>query len=108
MTDMLAELRPVSFHYIKPYNDGSNPIEYRLIAEEVAEVFPCLAVFNNEGRPGNGEIPSAADLPAQGLQEQQRVITAQAERIDELEARLAAIETMLHTATATKANDIRY
>jgi hypothetical protein len=34
----LLRLRPVTFRYKKPFNDGSKPIQYGLIAEEVAEV----------------------------------------------------------------------
>lgn len=35
----LLELRPVTFRYKQRYADGSKPIDYGLIAEEVAEVF---------------------------------------------------------------------
>ena len=38
-------LRPVTFRYKKPFEDGSKPVQYGLIAEEVAEVYP--------GRPYN-------------------------------------------------------
>ncbi len=38
------QLRPVTFRYLKPYADGSKPIDYGLIAEEVAEVYPDLLV----------------------------------------------------------------
>ena len=88
MSDMLARLRPVSFRYIKPYADGSKPIEYGLIAEEVAEVFPYLAVFNDEGQPETVKYHLLPTFLLEGFQEQQRVIAAQAERIDALEARL--------------------
>ncbi len=47
----LLELRPVTFRYKKPYDDGSKPIQYGLIAEEVANVFPELAVYNAQGQP---------------------------------------------------------
>ena len=33
----LLRLRPVTFRYQKPFADGSKPIQYGLIAEEVAE-----------------------------------------------------------------------
>ena len=38
----LMRLRPVTFRYKQPYADGSEPIQYGLIAEEVAEVHPEL------------------------------------------------------------------
>ncbi len=43
---MLAKLRPVTFRYKKAQDDGAHPLQYGLIAEEVADVFPDLAVFN--------------------------------------------------------------
>lgn len=47
----LFQLRPVSFRYARTYVDGSKPIQYGLVAEEVAEVFPELAV-----RGANGQV----------------------------------------------------
>ena len=43
-------LRPVTFRYKQLYEDGSKPIEYGLIAEEVAEVYPDLAVKRADGQ----------------------------------------------------------
>src|SRR5262249_20169556 len=45
----LQSLRPVSFRYRAHPPDG--PIEYGLIAEEVAEVYPELVVRDAEGAP---------------------------------------------------------
>jgi hypothetical protein len=50
-SDGLLRLRPVTFRYKKPYDDGSKPIQYGLIAEEVNEVYPDLVAFNKEGQP---------------------------------------------------------
>lgn len=50
-SDGLLSLRPVTFHYRKPYSDGSKPIQYGLIAEEVAEVYPDLVVRGKDGQP---------------------------------------------------------
>jgi len=47
----LHDLRPVTFRYKEAYEDGTKPIQYGLIAEEVAEVFPDLAVYNEDGTP---------------------------------------------------------
>ncbi|MGA8101187.1 MAG: tail fiber domain-containing protein, partial [Candidatus Acidiferrales bacterium] len=49
-SDGLLRLRPVTFRYKKPYSDGSKPIQYGLIAEEVAEVYPDLVVRNKDGQ----------------------------------------------------------
>ena len=37
-TANIMRLRPVTFRYKQPFEDGTKPIQYGLIAEEVAEV----------------------------------------------------------------------
>ena len=81
----LFNLRPVTFRYARAYNDGAKPIQYGLVAEEVAEVFPELAV-----RGADGQIETVAyhKLPAlllNDLQRQQRVIDALVQRLQTLE-----------------------
>ena len=46
----LLQLRPVTFRYQQPYADGSKPIDYGLIAEEVADVYPDLVVKAPHGQ----------------------------------------------------------
>ena len=47
----LTALRPVTFRYKKAFEGGEKPIQFGLIAEEVAEVFPELVVFGEDGQP---------------------------------------------------------
>jgi hypothetical protein len=47
----LFDLRPVTFRYTHAYANGAKPIQFGLIAEEVAAVFPELAV-----RDANGNV----------------------------------------------------
>ncbi len=81
----LATLRPVTFRYTQPAADGSQPLDFGLVAEEVAEVFPELAV-----RSADGQIETVAyhKLPALLLnewQKQQRLIDTLLQRIQSLE-----------------------
>src|ERR1700736_1971536 len=46
----LLRLRPVTYRYKQPYADGSKPLDYGLIAEEVAEVYPDLIVRGKDGQ----------------------------------------------------------
>ena len=46
----LFELRPVTYHYKQLDADGSKPLEYGLIAEEVAQVYPDLVVHGKDGQ----------------------------------------------------------
>ena len=59
----LLRLRPVTFRYQQPYADGSKPIDYGLIAEEVAEVYPDLVV-KGAGRPDRNRAVPQADAHA--------------------------------------------
>jgi len=87
----LLSLRPVTFRYKKAYKDGSKPLDFGLIAEEVAQVFPELAV---KGKDGNFVTVQYQKLTPMLLNELQK----QAERIRTLEGRLAALETKLAAA----------
>jgi hypothetical protein len=114
----LLKLRPVTFHYKKAEADGSKPLEYGLIAEDVADVYPELVV---KGKDGQVESVQYAKLPAMllnELQKQYRQIEEQRQQIQEqhrdaeqqmvvikkLAARLAALE-VLSSATANVASD---
>jgi hypothetical protein len=86
---MLMKLRPVTFRYKKPFDDGSKPTEYGLIAEEVAQTFPHLAVFNKEGKPETvryHELPTflldAYQHDHKILQSAQEQVAAQAKEIE--------------------------
>jgi hypothetical protein len=46
----LMQLRPVTFRYKAPYDDGSHRLQYGLIAEEVAKVDPELVQFDAKGQ----------------------------------------------------------
>ncbi len=50
-SDRLLDLRPVAFRYKEPFKGGVKPIQFGLVAEEVAEVFPELVVYNQAGEP---------------------------------------------------------
>jgi hypothetical protein len=112
----LLRLRPVTFHYKKPEADGSKPIEYGLIAEEVADVYPDLVI---RGADGQIESVQYQKLPAMLLnelqkehrnaeeqaQQQARHAQRQDETIKKLEARLAVLEAQLTNAAAKVTSD---
>ena len=52
LDDRLLALHPVSFRYRQhAANDPDSPVQFGLIADEVAEVFPELVVYDREGKP---------------------------------------------------------
>ncbi len=46
----LLQLRPVTYHYKQADESGANPLEYGLIAEEVAKVYPDLVAYGADGK----------------------------------------------------------
>jgi endosialidase-like protein len=94
----LHALRPVSFRYRVHPPDG--PVEYGLIAEEVAEVYPELVVRDAAGAP---ETVRYHLLPVLLLNELQRQERALAEKDRELQAtrgELAGLAAALVELTA--------
>lgn len=82
----LFRLRPVTFRYIQPYADGSRPIDYGLIAEEVEEVFPDLVVRNEAGAVETVQYHKLVPMLLNELQrlrrdlDEQRAITERLQR----------------------------
>ena len=121
MDKTLMKLRPVTFRYKKPFRDGSKPMQYGLIAEEVAETFPYLAVFNKDGQPQTvkyHELPTfllaAYQHEHKTLQSAQEQVAAQAKEIERqrainraLLARLDREETVNRTQEAQVAALVR-
>lgn len=113
----LNKLRPVTFRYKKLYDDGSKPIQYGLIAEEVAEVLPDLTVFNADGQPETVKyhlLPALLlneyqrqqkiiALQAEQAQQQRKTIQSQAEQMAALERRFSALEARLAATLQTAA-----
>jgi anti-sigma28 factor (negative regulator of flagellin synthesis) len=73
-SDNLLTLRPVIFRYKKAIEDGDIPIQNGLIAEEVAEVFPALVVYNEHGEPETVKYHLLATLLLNELQKQRSEI----------------------------------
>jgi len=87
--ERLLRLRPVSFRYTEEAaGEGERPIEYGLIAEEVAEVFPELVVRDAEGRPLTVRYHLLATLLLHELQRERERI---GQEIDALRVELAVL-----------------
>jgi hypothetical protein len=86
----LMRLRPVTFRYKKPFADGSKPIQYGLIAEEVDEVYPDLVAHSADGQIETVKYQVLDSMLLNEVQRQQAEIGAQKEQLQELEQRLSA------------------
>jgi len=84
----LFDLRPVIFRYTKPYADGSKPVQFGLVAEEVAEVFPELAVRDANGNVETVHYETLNVLLLNELKNEHDEAQHQRQRIEILEQRL--------------------
>ncbi len=88
-TSGLMKLRPVSFFYKSQYDDGSHVLQYGLIAEEVAKVYPEMVAHDKEGQPYSVRYQMLAPMLLNEFQKQHAVVTAQQ---DEMQAQSLQIK----------------
>jgi len=101
----LMRLRPVTFRYKQPFADGSTPIQYGLIAEEVAEVYPDLVAHSADGQIETVKYQLLDSMLLNEVQRQEANISRLEQRVDEqhqererLLQRLAKLEATLTSA----------
>jgi hypothetical protein len=87
-------LRPVAFKYT-PQIDPAGLAQYGLIAEEVADVYPDLVVYDRDGRPETVRYHLVNALLLNELQKQHRTVEEQEKTIEQLKARLNRLEARL-------------
>lgn len=81
-SNKLRQLRPVTFQY---KSDDSNTQQMGLIAEEVAQIFPELVVYDLEGKPYSVRYQVLPVLLLQELQKHQDSIDMLIDRVSHLE-----------------------
>jgi polyhydroxyalkanoate synthesis regulator phasin len=84
-SDGLMRLRPVTYRYKQPYADGSKPIDYGLIAEEVAKVYPDLVVKGADGQIQTVQYQKLTPMLLNEVQKEHRLLEQQAETIERQE-----------------------
>jgi trimeric autotransporter adhesin len=111
-TNDLMKLRPVTFFYKPQYDDGSHALQYGLIAEEVAKVYPELVAYDNGGQPYSVRyqylttmLLNEAQKQYHRAQAEAEVITSQEQRIEELEQRLSRLEGLVRSQVQTVARE---
>lgn len=107
-SDGLMRLRPVGFKY-KAQIDPMGLVQYGLIAEEVADVYPDLVAYDRDGRPETVRYHLVNALLLNEVQKQHRTAEAQEKTIEQqketisndhveierLKARLSRLEAQL-------------
>lgn len=90
----LLSLNPVTFRYRQAYENGEQPVEYGLIAEEVAQVFPELVVFNENNQPETVKYRLLSSLLLNELQKQNSELRRQESQLQLLSGQVAEIEDL--------------
>ena len=91
-TAKLQALRPVKFHL---KTDPHGAVQYGLIAEEVAKVYPELVIRDKTGRIDGVRYDELAPMLLNEMQEQQKVVAAQSAKIAAEDQRAAAQDTKI-------------
>jgi hypothetical protein len=101
-TSRLFQLRPVTFFYKPQFDDGSHTLQYGLIAEDVAKVYPDMVAYDKDGQPYTVKYQYLAPMLLNELQKQhivvaaqQDVIKTQQDQINDLQQRLSRLESLI-------------
>ena len=113
-SNKLLQLRPVTFLYKPEYDDGSHALQYGLIAEEVAQIYPDMVGYDKDGQPNSVKYQSLTPMLLNEVQKLATQKQSQAEenrkleeqyrqqtrQIHSLEERLASLEALMSGVTA--------
>ncbi|MGH9497740.1 MAG: tail fiber domain-containing protein [Terriglobales bacterium] len=91
----LLKLRPVTFRYRQPYADGSKPVDYGLIAEEVAVVYPELVVRNKDGQVETVQYHKLTPMLLNELQKEHAELEQERETVRLVQDQVAALQKAL-------------
>lgn len=101
-SERLLSLNPVTFHYKQAYANGEKPVEFGLIAEEVAQVFPELVVFDKDNQPQTVKYRLLSSLLLNELQKQNRELeslSGQVAEIEDLKMQIAELDQVIQKMT---------
>ncbi len=108
-SNALMKLRPVTFLYKPEYDKGERTLQYGLIAEEVAKVYPELVANDKDGQPYSVRYQYLTTMLLNEAQKQYRraeaeasVIGEQERKIDDLEQRLSRLEKLVGNQTVAQ------
>ena len=94
----LRELRPVTFHL---QSDPQAGVQYGLIAEEVAKVYPELVIRGGSGEIEGVRYEELAPMLLNEVQQQEQTMDAQERRLRKMEQQLAVLQRINDSMRAT-------
>ncbi len=100
-TANLGQLRPVTFRL---KTDAKRTIQYGLIAEEVAKVYPELVIRDGEGRIQGVRYEELAPMLLNEVQEQQKKASVQADQLRDMQKELSELRDLNRATRAALAD----
>jgi hypothetical protein len=101
-TNNLLRLRPVTFHYKQGQSDGSHPLQYGLVAEEVAAVYPELVQYDPKtGEPNSVMYQYLTPMLLNEVQKEHAQIESLQQQIESLKQQLTDLATQTGRLRAT-------
>jgi trimeric autotransporter adhesin len=100
-SDGLMRLRPVTFRYKQPADDGSKPVQYGLIAEEVAEVYPDLVAHSVDGQIETVKYQLLDPMLLNEVQRQNALILKQRSELDAQQAQIKELASQMKLIEAS-------
>ncbi len=94
----LFQLRPVSFRYTQNI-DPTSLEQYGLIAEEVAEVYPDLVVYDRDGQPETVRYHFLVPMLLNEVQKQQKTIEDLRSRLEDQSREIEALKKAVASLT---------
>jgi hypothetical protein len=88
----LMKLRPVTFHYKTDNGQSGRTLQYGLIAEEVAEIYPGLVAHSADGQIETVMYQFLPSMLLNEYQKQQKKIDAQAAHLARQTAEIAGLK----------------
>jgi hypothetical protein len=106
-SEKLMNLRPVTFRYKKAAESGAHPLQYGLIAEEVAKVYPDLVQYDKAGKPFTIYYHLLTPMLLNELQKAHRQAAAQQNEIALLRRENADVKSELASLKLTQQQQTR-
>jgi hypothetical protein len=102
----LLRLRPVTFRYKPEYQKGERALQYGLIAEEVAEVFPDLVQYSETGQANTVYYHLLTPMLLNEFQKQHRTIAEQQEQMTKQQVQLVTQRKQIEELSTRQQQEI--
>jgi hypothetical protein len=107
-TSSLMKLRPVTFLYKPEFDKGDRTLQYGLIAEEVAEVYPELVAYDKDDQPYAVRYQYLSTMLLNEVQKQYRraekqagIVAEQQEQINAQQQQIESLKRQLQQQNAS-------